>query len=115
MRSKPSWILASGIVLGLTACAPAAPANPQPIARPPVAGGWSAASVSPDVKAAAAFAVSAMNRPGAKLKSVQSAETQVVAGMNYKINLTLADRSKWQVVVYRNLQGAYSLTSATQR
>ena len=71
--------------------------------------------MTPEVKEAAAFAVTAMNRPSAKLKAVQSAETQVVAGMNYKINLSLTDGSKWQVVVYRNLQAAYSLTSATKR
>lgn len=58
-----------------------------------------------------------------KLVSVEKAETQVVAGINYRLCLKVSyqkqgedsDTSDFvQVVVYRNLQKEYSLTSWTE-
>lgn len=58
-----------------------------------------------------------------KLVSVEKAETQVVAGINYRLCLKVgyrkqdedADTTQFvQVVVFRNLQKEYSLTSWTE-
>jgi len=45
------------------------------------------------------------------LASIESAQQQVVAGMNYRLALTLRDGSRWNVVVYRQLNGQLQLTS----
>ncbi len=99
-------------VVGLAGCAPTVPPAglPEP---PPLAGGWHASAVDPEARAAAAFAVRAMNRPEASLKSLDAVQSQVVAGLNYQLDLTLMDGSRWRMVVYRNLDGALSLTSST--
>ncbi|OYU70658.1 MAG: hypothetical protein CFE28_12040 [Alphaproteobacteria bacterium PA2] len=96
------------------ACAPPVPTNPpETRVEPTITGGWSQAAIDEDAKSAAVFAVTALNRPGATLKSLDAAQSQVVAGLNYRLDLTLTDGSRWQVVVYRNLQSAFSLTSST--
>jgi hypothetical protein len=78
------------------------------------------------VQAAAEFAVSEQGKKQEmtyKLVSVEHAEQQVVAGINYKLCLKVGyhkedddvDTTEFvRVVVYRNLQRAYSLTSWTQ-
>jgi hypothetical protein len=78
------------------------------------------------VQAAAEFAVSEQGKKQEmtyKLVSVEHAEQQVVAGINYKLCLKVeyhkedddVDTTEFvRVVVYRNLQRAYSLTSWTQ-
>ncbi|MBI3653118.1 MAG: hypothetical protein HY231_18985 [Acidobacteria bacterium] len=76
-----------------------------------------AANDDPEVVAAAEFAVAEQGRTqeaAITLVSVEQAETQVVAGINYRLCLKIAvdDETKdVKVVVYRNLQKAYSLTS----
>lgn len=86
-----------------------------------VAGGYSKASVDDaKVTAAAEFAVTEESKKGAKfsLKSIASAETQVVAGTNYKLTLVVDDggtEKTVEVVVYEDLQQAMSLTSWTAR
>ena len=82
-----------------------------------VAGGYSKAAVDePKVTAAAEFAVTEESKKGAKisLKSISSAETQVVAGTNYKlvivINADGAEKTA-EVVVYEDLQQSMSVTS----
>ena len=78
------------------------------------------------VVAAAEFAVSEQGKKQEmtyKLVSVEHAEQQVVAGINYRLCLKVGYRKQdddvdttefYRVVVYRNLQRAYSLTSWTQ-
>ena len=88
----------------------------------PIAGGYSAASkTSKEVKAAAAFAIMKLQkkvRGGSKIKllSVRQAETQVVAGMNYKLCLSVKMNGKTQTigaVVYQNLQNQRQLSDST--
>jgi hypothetical protein len=79
-----------------------------------------------EVLAAAEFAVSEQGKKQEmtyKLVSVEHAEQQVVAGINYKLCLKVGYRKQdddvdttefYRVVVYRNLQKAYSLTSWAQ-
>lgn len=83
-------------------------------------------SYSSEVQEAAEFAVKAegeKQETQIKLVSVEHAESQVVAGINYKLCLKVEVEDKEnntdatlevQVVVYRNLQKAYSLTSWEQ-
>ena len=78
-----------------------------------ITGGWRATAIDADARSAAAFAAGALKRTGVSIRSVDAVQSQVVAGLNYRLDLTLTDGSRWQVVVYRNLQGAFSLTSST--
>ena len=76
-----------------------------------------------DVSAAAEFAVTEQGKKTEityKLVSVEHAEQQVVAGINYRLCLKVSHRKEGpdedttesvRVVVYRNLQREYSLTS----
>jgi transcription elongation GreA/GreB family factor len=80
-------------------------------------GSYTAAAVSDEnVIAAAEFAVSEESKKGNALTlvSVDAAETQVVAGMNYRVRLTVKDAGnsrKAEAVVYRNLEPNLSLTA----
>ena len=77
-------------------------------------------------KAAAEFAVKAESEKKEmtyKLVSVEHAETQTVAGINYRLCLKIGYRKQdddvdttefVRVIVYRNLQNQYSLTSWTE-
>lgn len=90
----------------------------------PILGGYQETDKdSPEVQEAAEFAVGEQGRKQdatIKLVSVERAERQVVAGMNYrlcmKVEITAegedeATTQEVKVVVYRNLQKEYSLTS----
>ncbi len=82
-----------------------------------VAGGYSKAAVDdPKVTAAAEFAVTEEAKKGTKisLKSISSAETQVVAGTNYKLVIVVDEggtEKTVEVVVYEDLQSSMSVTS----
>ena len=81
---------------------------------------------SPEVQAAAEFAVKAQGEKQEmtyKLVSVEHAEQQVVAGINYRLCLKVGHRKEGEdedttefvrTVVYKNLQREYSLTSWAQ-
>lgn len=73
-----------------------------PPTEPPLAGGFSEASVSDqEVKAAADFAVAAqaaVEKKKIELVSITAAQTQVVAGMNYKLTLEVLVDGKKQTV-----------------
>lgn len=84
-------------------------------------GGWQNAKVDdPEVVAAAKFAVKKTQAKHKKLsmKQIVGAAQQVVAGMNYWVDLELTDRAsgkpvkrKAEAVIYCDLDGNYSLTS----
>ncbi len=83
----------------------------MPILHAQIPGGFSKSSASDEeVLSAAKFAVS---KHDAKLtlQSIEEAEAQVVAGMNYKLKLTTSDGRKAAVVVWRKLDGGHELTS----
>jgi len=83
----------------------------------PLCGGYSQVEIDPEVKAAASFAVKAEVKTTGKpirLVEVVKAEKQVVAGLNYRIDLKVQDGEKIlraQAVVWRKLDGSHSLTS----
>lgn len=89
-----------------------APAMVSAAPTPPIAGGWSAGNTAdPMVKAAADFAASQL--PGnSAVKAIEGVNQQVVAGMNYRIDLLLTDGSRWQVVVYRRFSGEMQLSQS---
>lgn len=84
-------------------------------------GGWENAKVDdPDVVAAAKFAVKKTQAKHKKLKMdrIVAAAQQVVAGINYWVDLELTDRAsgkpvkrRAEAVIYRDLDGKNSLTS----
>jgi hypothetical protein len=91
-----------------------APIAAQAPARTGDPGGWAPAGVNdPQVRQAAEFAASQLPGGGA-VRSVDSASQQVVAGMNYRIELTLADGSRWAVTVYRMLSGQMRLSRSAR-
>lgn len=86
--------------------------------REPVAGGYGeAAANDPGVVKAARFAVREEGRRlgrAVSLVAVRRAEQQVVAGLNYRLQLSVRYGGRTRevsAVVYQNLAGAYSLTS----
>jgi hypothetical protein len=96
----------------VAAAPPAAtPTPPLELAQPAIAGGYNTAEITDDIKAIATYAVSQLGLTGATLASVDKAEQQVVAGMNFRLDLTLSDGSRWHVVVFRSLDQQLSLTS----
>jgi len=73
-----------------------------------VPGGWHKDKVTPDVKEALDFVLKQMNT-SAKLDKIISVKKQVVAGMNYDIDFRLDNKEVWNVKVFRNLSGKYSM------
>lgn len=114
-RPLAALITALAIMVGMY---PASAESPLPVApptpvmpAPPVVGGWS--ELRPDnaeLIAAARYAVPRLGRPRARLRRIEGGEQQVVAGMNYRMVLQLADRSRWRAQVWRKLDGSYALT-----
>lgn len=111
----------AAMILGLTMAGTAMPGiahagdgDRPTVGETPIAGGWSEGSPGdPTARAAAQFAARQVS-PGGRLASVQAVHQQVVAGMNYRIELTLSDRSRWAVTVYRHFSGTMELTQATK-
>jgi hypothetical protein len=86
----------------------------------PMAGGYrDTAKDDPEALAAARFAIKEQSRKlhtRISLVSIQRAEVQVVAGLNYRLCMKVKVKRKTQtvtVVVYKNLKQKYSLTSWT--
>jgi uncharacterized lipoprotein YajG len=104
----------AALLTGCTAGADSSAANnaPQPEPqRPAIAGGWSPGIIDADSRAAAQFAVTAMNQPGITLTSLDSVRQQVVAGINYRLDLTLSDGSRVRATVWKKLDGSFELNS----
>jgi hypothetical protein len=99
--------LGLGHAMRLTEAVPAA-------AGPPRTGGWSLAAVDDNVRAVAAFAVPSLGRPDAALKSIDVARRQVVAGMNYSLDLVLTDGSVWRAQIFRGLDGKMKFIQARE-
>ncbi len=83
----------------------------------PMAGGYSeAAADDPEVLKAARFAVEEQGRRQGRpvtLVAVRRAEKQVVAGLNYRLQLSVrsgGEDREASAVVYQNLKNAYSLS-----
>lgn len=90
------------------------PAKPD---QPAVCGGYSPAEIDTGVRKVAEFAVKAQAKAnGTPLRFVKilKAERQVVAGLNYRLEIEVADGSEHlnaHAVVWRKLGGSLALTS----
>ena len=91
----------------------------------PITGGYGAVDVADkDVQAAARYAVKKQTlrqRTTVKLISVNRADRQVVAGLNYRLCLTIEYRVKGkkarrtaEAIVYQNLKQKFSLSSFSE-
>lgn len=95
-------------VLGACATAPV-----EQSSTPVVVGGYGGADLSDEgVKAAQALAVNEIytRNPTRALVEKVSAETQVVAGLNYRFNIVMTGGATYRVTVFRSLQGEMSVT-----
>lgn len=95
----------------LSACT--TPMAEQPAPSLAIVGGYGAADLADEgVKAAQALAVNEIytRNPTRALVDKVSAETQVVAGLNYRFNITMTGGATYRVIVFRNLQGGMSVT-----
>jgi hypothetical protein len=108
-------VLAFNLV-GVSACSPEQPA-PVSVTKP-MAGAWAQADAfSPDVQEAARFAVqtfAVQNKARVLYKDVTDVRQQVVAGLNFELQLQVTmDGSHRSVMatVWRQVNGAYSLQS----
>lgn len=76
-----------------------------------------ASTQNKEVLKAVKFAVTTEQQKSGKrltFKSILQAQTQVVAGLNYKVCLKVKEQGKVktaEAVIYKNLQNAYELTS----
>lgn len=110
----PLFLALSGL---LSACnthpsLPTPPPNtlPAPMPQAHIVGGYTAVEVNDlEVQNAAQFAVQAL---GGLLNRVTKAERQVVAGMNYRLQLDLQNGAGYEVVVYVDLQQQKQLISS---
>jgi hypothetical protein len=91
--------------------------NPEKANQPALAGGYSQAEINSEVSKAAEFAVKtqaeATGRP-LQLVKILKVERQVVAGLNYRMEIEVADGRKHlkaRTVVWRKLDGSLALTS----
>jgi len=94
-----------------------ATANPAKTDPPTLAGGYSPAAIDAEVGRVADFAVKAQaaaTRKPLRLVGIVKAACQVVAGLNYRLELEVADgskRLKAHAVVWKKPGGSLSLTS----
>jgi hypothetical protein len=104
----------------ITACIPEKPAtfSSPPSEAVPVTGAWARADVfNPDVQEAARFAVQAFsvqNKARVMYKEVTQASQQVVAGLNFELQLLVTLDGVHRnvlVKVWRQLDGSYRLLS----
>ncbi len=63
---------------------------------------------------AANFAAGALNRDGARLARVISAEHQVVAGLMYYLEIELTDGTRWEVTAWYTPEAEWELTDFRQ-
>lgn len=81
-----------------------------------IAGGWQTADpASEEVRQAAHYALTQLPAGHGALAEVRSAQTQVVAGMNYRMVMILVDGTIWEATVWRKLDGSYELTGRSPK
>lgn len=70
--------------------------------------------VTPEAQEALAAVLAQMNT-SAKLKRIIEVRTQVVAGTNYAITFELDHGAIWHAIVWRDLQGKYTITQPASK
>ena len=96
----------SGLWLAALIAAPA-------MAQGPIVGGWNAVA-QPDhdaeVRAAAKAMLAQLRGRHVRLRRIESASQQVVAGMNYHLTVRLTNHRIWSATVWHKLDGTYAVT-----
>lgn len=107
------YLVLAAVAIATSACAnSAASSSANAAEEPAIVGGWSPIAVdNADVKAAAAFAATQYAGPNGTVAQITRAESQVVAGMNYRMALVLSDGRKPIVTVWKKLDGSMELIS----
>ncbi len=78
-----------------------------------VPGGWKEFEATPDVQRAMAFVLTQMDTLSS-FKQILNVHAQIVSGVNYAIEFQLDDDSVWNTIVYRDLDGNFTVTSRPQ-
>lgn len=78
-----------------------------------VPGGWRKFEVTPDVQRAMAFVLTKMDTLSS-FKQILNVHAQIVSGVNYAIEFEMDDRSVWNTIVYRDLDGNYAIVHRPQ-
>ena len=105
---KKALILVFGIFI-LTAC----DKKPETVSEEKeveMVGAWSEVPVENDVKEALDFVIGEIGE-GSSLAEVKEAKKQVVKGFNYKFKLSLDNGQIWNVIVYRDLDGTFTVVN----
>ncbi|OXX74446.1 cystatin domain-containing protein [Vibrio sp. V03_P4A6T147] len=90
-------------------------AVPSPIcASELMPGGWQAIEITDEAKEALKSALAQMES-NAQLKDIIDVRSQVVNGVNYAIEFEMDDGSIWNAIIYRSLEGDYSLTQPAKQ
>lgn len=109
------WMVAIAVLVAAPGCSGrTVPADaPGGNAAAPTVGGWSdVAADDPQLRDAAAFAARAIAGEGASVVAIANGRRQVVAGMNYAMEISLSDGGRWRATVWRRLDGGMELTEA---
>ena len=77
-------------------------------------GGWKMFKSTPDVQKAMAFVLTEMDTPSS-FKQIFNVHAQIVSGVNYAIEFEMDDGVIWNTIVYRNLDGDYSITQSPHK
>ena len=107
-------ILALALTLVSTALATDNPTKPD---QPGFCGGYSSAKIDSEMGKAAKFAVKTRSQSTGRtlqLVKILKAERQVVAGLNYRLEIEVADGNKHlnaRAVVWKKLDGSMVLTA----
>ncbi len=105
------FFLMFGLVVGLTVsgCSGSNTGKSED-KKAAVPGGYSKANLlDAEVIEAAEFAANQIDK--GKLEKIIEAQTQVVAGVNYKMKILLANGVMYEIIVYKDLKDNLKLTS----
>ena len=72
-------------------------------------GGWIISEETPEVRKAVQLVIKKMDKP-AKLKKLLAVHSQIVNGVNYALEYQLENGTIWSAIVYRDLEGKYTVT-----
>lgn len=74
-------------------------------------GGWTNSEATPEVHKAVNLVIKGMEK-SAKLKKMLAVHSQIANGANYALEFQLENGTIWSAIVYRDLEGKYSITQA---
>lgn len=115
MKRAIVWMVAAATLIAAPGCSGSTVQADAPggNAAGPTVGGWSdVAADDAQLRDAAAFAARAIAGEGASVVAIANGRRQVVAGMNYAMEISLSDGGRWRATVWRRLDGGMALTAA---